>query len=128
MQHFLNFEKCNCGAYRYLAVREHKKSYEIYLIHHRHFTTGQDIRKYSKLASIPKFRINIHDQRTTQKPKEKTLKLRVEEISALKSVLKQLESEQVADDIDDLGDSVGNPVQYSSNAVEDPSVIETPLG
>jgi hypothetical protein len=91
MQHFLNLEKCNCGAYRYLAVREHKKSYEIYLIHHLHFSAGPDVRKYSKLASIPKFRINIHDQRINQISKESTVKLNVEEVSVLKSILRKLD-------------------------------------
>jgi hypothetical protein len=90
MQHFLNLEKCNCGAYRYLAVREHKKSYEIYLIHHLHYSNGENLRKYSKLASIPKFRINIHDQRTEEK-QPKSLDLNFEEISALKSILRKLE-------------------------------------
>jgi len=91
MQHFLNLEKCTCGAYRYLAVREHKKSYEIYLIHHLHFATGQDTRKYSKLASIPKFRVNIHDERINLQQKEKTIKLSIDQSLVLKSVLKQLE-------------------------------------
>ena len=96
MQHFLNLEKCKCGAYRYLAVREHKKSYEIYLIHHLHFSAGPDVRKYSKLASIPKFRINIHDQRTNQVREESTIKLNVEEVSVLKSLLRRLEPEATA--------------------------------
>jgi hypothetical protein len=92
MQHFLNLEKCTCGAYRYLAVREHKKSYEIYLIHQLHFATGQDTRKYSKLASIPKHKINIHDERTNPQQKEKTIKLTFEQSLVLRSVLKQLEN------------------------------------
>ena len=95
MQHFLNLEKCSCGAYKYLAVREHKKSYEIYLIHHRHFSTGQNVRKYSKLASIPKFKLNIHDQRVDQQQNEKTVRLSNDEVSALKSVLRQLDTRTV---------------------------------
>ncbi len=91
MQHFLNLEKCTCGAYRYLAVREHKKSYEIYLIHHMHFATGQDTRKYSKLASIAKYRVNIHDERINLRQSEKTIKLSIDQSLVLKSVLKQLE-------------------------------------
>jgi hypothetical protein len=91
MQHFLNLEKCNCGAYRYLAVREHKKSYEIYLIHHLHYSNGDNLRKYSKLASIPKFRINIHDQRTEEAKQSRSLDLNFEEIFVLKSVLRKLE-------------------------------------
>ncbi len=91
MQHFLNLEKCNCGAYRYLAVREHKKSYEIYLIHHLHFSDGRNVRKYSKLASIPKFRINIHDQRVEEGAKQKTIQLNFDEASVLKAVLRKLE-------------------------------------
>jgi hypothetical protein len=91
MQHFLNLEKCNCGAYRYLAVREHKKSYEIYLIHHLHFSDGRNTRKYSKLASIPKFRINIHDQRLEEESKQKTILLNFDEAAVLKAVLRKLE-------------------------------------
>ncbi|HYB04789.1 MAG TPA: hypothetical protein VED17_10020 [Nitrososphaerales archaeon] len=91
MQHFLNLEKCNCGAYRYLAVREHKKSYEIYLIHHLHFSNAQNVRKYSKLASIPKFRINIHNQRVEEETKQKTIQLNFDEAAVLKSVLRKLE-------------------------------------
>jgi len=91
MQHFLNLDKCTCGAYRYLAIREHKKSYEVYLIHHMHFATGQDTRKYSKLASIPKFKLNIHDERINTQQKERTIKLSIEQSFALKSILNQLE-------------------------------------
>jgi hypothetical protein len=92
LQHFLNLEKCTCGAYRYLAIREHKKSYEIYLIHQRHFSNGQDVRKYFKLASIAKFRINIHDPRFAQQRPGKTIRLNQEEASILKSLLRQLEA------------------------------------
>lgn len=92
MQHFLNLEKCTCGAYRYLAVREHKKSYEIYLIHHRHFSTGQNIRKYTSLASIPKFKLNVHGQRIDMQPSQKTVNLNNEEVMVLRSVLRQIES------------------------------------
>src|SRR5579862_8613239 len=108
MQHFLNLDKCTCGAYRYLAVREHKRSYEIYLIHHMHFATGQDTRKYSKLASIPKHRINIHDERMNLQQKEKTIKLSSEQSIALKSVLKQLETNFENPNVpeEDLPDSV----------------------
>jgi hypothetical protein len=122
MQHFLNLEKCTCGAYRYLAVREHKKSYEIYLIHHRHFTTGQDVRKYSKLASIPKFKINIHDQRVDQQPKDKSIQLSNEQVLLLKSVLRK------------LGSLPDEPTEIEENAeltapesIEDPLLIETNL-
>ncbi|MDA4129668.1 MAG: hypothetical protein OK457_02750 [Thaumarchaeota archaeon] len=92
MQHFLNLEKCSCGAYRYIAIREHKKSYEIYLIHHLHSAHQPDSRKYSKLASIPKHRLNVHAQRMNQISKEKTLKLTFEQTLTLRSVLQQLET------------------------------------
>ena len=91
MQHFLNLEKCSCGAYKYLAVREYKKSYEIYLIHHRHFSTGQNVRKYFKLASIAKFKLNIHEQRVDQQQNGKTVSLNNEQVSILRSILRQLE-------------------------------------
>jgi len=122
MQHFLNLDKCQCGAYRYLAVREHKKSFEIYMIHHKHFSSGQDVRKYRKLASIPKFRINIHDVRVDQEQRDTTVKLSYEEITVLKLLLRQIESgksQRILDEIEDdfseresisLGDTV-SPIQ-----------------
>ena len=122
MQHFLNLEKCTCGAYRYLAVREHKKSYEIYLIHHRHFTTGQDVRKYSKLASIPKFKINIHDQRVDQQPKDKSIQLSNEQVLLLKSVLRKLGS------LPDEPTEIEENAEYTApESSEDPLFIETNL-
>jgi len=121
MQHFLNLEKCNCGAYRYLAVREHKKSYEIYLIHHLHFSNAQNVRKYSKLASIPKFRINIHNQRVEEETKQKTIQLNFDEAVVLKSVLRKLEygidspegssgTEQSKDLAEDILDEIEEPI------------------
>jgi hypothetical protein len=121
MQHFLNLEKCNCGAYRYLAVREHKKSYEIYLIHHLHFSDGRNTRKYSKLASIAKFRINIHDQRFEEELKRKTIELNFDEASVLKSVLRKLEY-----DIDSLEGS--SDIEQSKDLTEDiAEEIEEPM-
>jgi hypothetical protein len=90
MQHFLNLDKCTCGAYRYLAIREHKRSYEVYLIHHSHSPVSQNQRRYAKLASIPKHKLNIHDQRVNELTEEKTVKLTFEQITALRSVLKEL--------------------------------------
>ena len=90
MQHFLNLDKCTCGAYRYLAVREHKRSYEVYLIHHSHLPNSQDQRKYAKLASIPKYRLNIHDERMNELTGEKTVRLTFEQTIALRSLLKEL--------------------------------------
>jgi hypothetical protein len=92
MQHFLNLDKCTCGAYRYLAVREHKRSYEVYLIHHSHTKSSSDQRKYSKLASIPKYKLNIHDQRADQQEQERTISLTIEQTTALKSLLKELDA------------------------------------
>jgi hypothetical protein len=93
MQHFLNLDKCDCGAYRYLAVREHKRSYEVYLIHHSHTSSSQDQRKYAKLASIPKFRLNIHNERINDLTQERKVKLSFEQLAVLKSLLRELESE-----------------------------------
>ncbi len=92
MQHFLNLDKCGCGAYRYLAVREHKRSYEVYLIHHSHSHNSPAQRKYSKLASIPKHRLNIHDERVDEETKEKRVRLTFDQIVALKSLVKQVEA------------------------------------
>jgi len=91
MQHFLNLDKCGCGAYRYLAAREHKRSYEIYLIHHFHAHGSQPTRRYAKLASIPKYRLNIHDERVSEKREKKEVKLTFEELLNLRTILKQLD-------------------------------------
>ena len=90
MQHFLNLDKCSCGAYRYLAIREHKRSYEVYLIHHAHIPNSQAQRKYSKLASIPKHRLNIHDERINELTEEKRIRLTYDQIATLRSVLKEI--------------------------------------
>lgn len=100
MQHFLNLDKCQCGAYRYLAIREHKRSYEVYLIHHSHSPLSQNQRKYAKLASIPKHRLNIHEARVNELTEEKRVKLTFEQISVLKSVLKELEADRIIDTMD----------------------------
>ena len=92
MQHFLNLDKCTCGAYRYLAVREHKRSYEVYLIHHSHSRDSQDKRKYAKLASIPKYLLNMHDERINELTGERSVKLSFEQAMALRSLLKELDS------------------------------------
>jgi hypothetical protein len=95
VQHFLNLDKCTCGAYRYLAVREHKRSYEVYLIHHSHLPNSQDQRKYSKLASIPKYRLNFHDQRQNEIGHETTVKITFEQSMALRSLLKELDNAKI---------------------------------
>ncbi len=82
-----------------MAVREHKRSYEIYLIHHTHFAGGQDSRKYSKLASIPKYKLNLHDLRINEVPSEKSIKLNFEQVVALRSVLNQLEAPTIQERI-----------------------------
>lgn len=91
MQHFLNLDKCSCGAYRYLAIREHKRSYEIYLIHHAHSRGSQDSRKYMKLASISKYKLNIHDERINDISQKKIVSLTFEQSIALRSLLKELD-------------------------------------
>ena len=117
MQHFLNLDKCSCGAYRYIAVREHKKSYEIYLIHHTHLQSRRDSRKYAKLASIPKYRLNLHDERVDEISGEKTLKLTFEQSLALRSVLRQLESPLLKETISP--DLVPDDFNYPSNDREE---------
>jgi hypothetical protein len=98
VQHFLNLDKCTCGAYRYLAVREHKRSYEVYLIHHSHLPDSQDQRKYAKLASIPKYRLNFHDQRMNETGHEATVKITFEQSMALRALLKELDNARVKTD------------------------------
>ena len=92
MQHFLNLDRCTCGAYRYLAIREHKRSYEVYLIHHSHSQNSQDQRRYSKLASIPKYRLNIHESQMNELAEERTIKLTSEQSGVLRSLLRDLDS------------------------------------
>lgn len=59
MKHFQPLERCDCGAYRYLAAREHGKSFEIVLIHQ--LPGGP--RKYAKVAGFPKSALTFHDVR-----------------------------------------------------------------
>ena len=113
MQHFLNLEKCTCGAYRYLAVREHKRSYEVYLIHHSHSYNSQDQRKYAKLASIPKYRLNIHDERINETTGEKTVKLTFEQTIALRSLLKELDNNDKLEGKEMDSEEVANRVEIS---------------
>src|SRR6202047_1798060 len=54
MQHFVNLDKCPCGSYKYIALREHQKGYEVYLIEHRHARGAKDTRKYKQLATFRK--------------------------------------------------------------------------
>ena len=124
MQHFLNLEKCNCGAYRYLAVREHKKSYEIYLIHHKHFSAGENVRKYAKLASIPKFKINIHDPRIQNEQRQRNVRLSYEEISILKSVLSQISSDPRSQFGAETPVQLEEEVGQSSTELEEQEILE----
>ncbi|MDG6918580.1 MAG: hypothetical protein JRN62_03985 [Nitrososphaerota archaeon] len=59
LKHFQPLEKCRCGAYRYLAAREHRKSFEVVLIHQ--MPGGE--RKYLKVASFPKSVLEFHEAR-----------------------------------------------------------------
>ena len=54
MQHFVNLDKCTCGAYKYIALREHQKGYEVFLIEHRHVRGEKDTRKYKQMATFRK--------------------------------------------------------------------------
>lgn len=92
MQHFLNLDKCACGAYRYLAIREHKRSYEVYLIHHLHSQNTSDQRRYAKLASIPKYKLDIHATRVNQISETRTLNISSEQASVLRLLLKEIDS------------------------------------
>jgi hypothetical protein len=90
MKHFLNLDRCTCGAYRYLAVREHKRSFEVYLIHHSHSLRENDSRKYRKLASVPKYKLNIHDERINEMKDDCLVRLSFEQVLALKSLAREL--------------------------------------
>jgi hypothetical protein len=58
-KHFVNFDKCQCGAYQYLAVRLLRKSFTVYLIHVR----GKE-RKYLNVAHVPNSALDIHGRET----------------------------------------------------------------
>lgn len=59
MKHFQPLEKCECGAYRYLAAREHRKSFEVVVIHQ----VPGGARTYAKVAGFPKTALLVHDVR-----------------------------------------------------------------
>lgn len=122
MQHFLNLEKCSCGAYRYLAVREHKKTFEIYMIHHRHLHGGQNFRRYCKLASIPKFKTNIHDKRVEMEETDQDIRMTLEQVSVLRSLLKQIESRKIPEPML-TGDSHELQDQVDEVEVMDPIAV-----
>ncbi len=54
-KHFVNFEKCRCGAYQYLAVRVLRKSFTVYLIH----ISGTK-RRYVNVAHVKKATLDVH--------------------------------------------------------------------
>jgi hypothetical protein len=58
-KHFVNFDKCVCGAYQYLAVRLLRRSLTIYLIHVR----GNE-RRYLNVAHVKKSMLDIHGRET----------------------------------------------------------------
>jgi hypothetical protein len=118
MKHFLNLERCTCGAYRYLAVREHKRSFEVYLIHHSHSRNGNDSRRYSKLASIPKYRLNIHDERVNELKDEHLVKLSFEQVLALKSLARELSQSK-----DDVGKD--EPLEPEEDSIESEILVQT---
>ncbi|MDG6996210.1 MAG: hypothetical protein JRN52_09830 [Nitrososphaerota archaeon] len=53
-------------------------------------STDTDARKYSKLASIPKYRLNIHEERLNEEKQTKTIQINFEQTLALKSLLKEV--------------------------------------
>ncbi|HYB05034.1 MAG TPA: hypothetical protein VED17_11270, partial [Nitrososphaerales archaeon] len=71
--------------------------------------------------SIPKFRINIHNQRVEEETKQKTIQLNFDEAVVLKSVLRKLEygidspegssgTEQSKDLAEDILDEIEEPI------------------
>jgi len=61
MGHFRPLERCECGAYRYLAAREHSRTFEIVEIHQ----TPNGRRNYRKVAGVPKVDLVWHDARNS---------------------------------------------------------------
>jgi hypothetical protein len=59
-KHFVNFDKCQCAAYQYLAVRILKRSLTVYLIH----VKGKE-RKYLNVAHVKKFALDIHGRESS---------------------------------------------------------------
>ncbi len=59
-RHFVNLERCRCGAYRYLAARILKRGVTFYLIH----INGKH-RKYLNVAHIKKNMLDVHAGETT---------------------------------------------------------------
>lgn len=58
-KHFVNFDKCTCGAYQYLAVRLLRRSLTIYLIH----VKGKE-RRYLNVAHVKKSQLDVHGRET----------------------------------------------------------------
>ena len=58
-KHFVNFDKCVCGAYQYLAVRLLRHSLTIYLIH----VKGKE-RKYLSVAHVKNSTLDVHGRET----------------------------------------------------------------
>jgi hypothetical protein len=54
-KHFVNFDRCICGAYQYLAVRLLRKSLTVYLIHIK----GKE-RRYLNVAHVKNSSLDIH--------------------------------------------------------------------
>ena len=58
-----------------------------------HNQNSQDQRKYAKLASIPKHKLNIHEIRINQLANARTINVSYEHALALRSLLKDIDSE-----------------------------------
>lgn len=69
LTHFRPLERCACGALQYLAVREHKKSFEIVLIHQ----AASSGREYAKVASFKKSELDFHRLRNLESREGDTL-------------------------------------------------------
>ena len=57
-QHFGELDRCRCGAYRYIMLRETKKNIDIQLIHQDRGKVPN--RRYRTVARISKFLLDIH--------------------------------------------------------------------
>ena len=59
MKHFVNLDPCySCGAYRYLALSERPKSFELVMVHQRRGKDGK--RRVKTLISLKKSSLPMH--------------------------------------------------------------------
>lgn len=70
-------------------------------------SSDTDTRKYTKLASIPKHRLNIHEDRINESKEARVIKITFEQTEALKKLLRELSIS-----ISPNSDSSENPEEF----------------